>query len=90
MSPAPAVLVCAWSRSANGSESPFTGAPTDELAAYLWRCGLSDRLRFVAEQGHRTSRPGQASVAIVGPSEAITAVCVGAAAVALIRGELML
>ena len=81
------MLVCAWSRSANGSESPFTGAPTDDLAAYLWRCGLSDRPRFVAEQGHRMGRPGQASVAIVGPPEAIMAVRVGGPAVALIRGE---
>jgi hypothetical protein len=32
-------------------------------------------------------RPGQASVAIVGPPEAIMAVRVGGPAVALIRGE---
>lgn len=43
-------------------EDPFTGSATGGMAAYLWRHGLLDRPRFVAEQGHDMGRPGSAIV----------------------------
>ncbi|SRR6266545_4283043 len=71
-------------------EDPFTGSATGGMAAYLWRYGLIDRPRFVAEQGHWMQRPGQADVEIVGPPDAIVTVKVGGSAVTVLRGELMI
>ena len=72
------------------AEDPFTGSATGAMAAYLWRYGLLDAPRFVAEQGHWLQRPGQAEVEVIGPREAIEAVKVGGAAVTVLRGEMEL
>ena len=42
----------------------------------------------MAEQGHWMHRPGQATVEVVGPREAIETVKVGGAAAMIVRGEL--
>ena len=69
-------------------EDPFTGSATGGMAAYLWHHGLIDTPTFVAEQGHWMHRPGQATVEVVGPREAIETVKVGGAAATIVRGEL--
>jgi trans-2,3-dihydro-3-hydroxyanthranilate isomerase len=71
-------------------EDPFTGSATGGMAAYLWHYGLLDSPRFVAEQGHWMGRPGQATVEVVGPREAIETVKVGGSAVTVLRGELVI
>jgi trans-2,3-dihydro-3-hydroxyanthranilate isomerase len=71
-------------------EDPFTGSATGAMAAYLWRYGLIDQPRFVAEQGHWMQRPGRADVEIVGPRDAIETVKVGGSAVTVLRGELLI
>jgi trans-2,3-dihydro-3-hydroxyanthranilate isomerase len=71
-------------------EDPFTGSATGGMAAYLWHHGLIDTPTWVAEQGHWMGRPGQASVEVVGPPEAITTVRVGGDAAVIVRGELSL
>lgn len=71
-------------------EDPFTGSATGGMAAYLWRYGLLDEPAFVAEQGHWLGRPGEATVEVVGPREAITAVKVGGTAVTVLKGTLRL
>jgi trans-2,3-dihydro-3-hydroxyanthranilate isomerase len=68
------------------AEDPFTGSATGALGAYLWRHGLIDSPRFVAEQGHWLGRPGSAQVEVVGPREDIAAVRVGGEAVVIVRG----
>ncbi|HVF90365.1 MAG TPA: PhzF family phenazine biosynthesis protein [Blastocatellia bacterium] len=69
-------------------EDPFTGSATGGMAAYLWHYGLIDRPRFIAEQGHWMHRPGEATVEIIGPPDAIETVKVGGPAVTVMRGEL--
>jgi trans-2,3-dihydro-3-hydroxyanthranilate isomerase len=71
-------------------EDPFTGSATGGMAAYLWRYGLLDTPTFIAEQGHWLSRPGQATVELVGPRDDISAVKVGGSAITVVRGELFL
>ncbi len=71
-------------------EDPFTGSATGGMGAYLWRHGLIAQPRFIAEQGHWMERPGQASVEVVGPRDAIETVKVGGGAVGVVRGELAL
>lgn len=71
-------------------EDPFTGSATGGMAAYLWHHRLLEEPRFVAEQGHWMGRPGQATVEVVGPPEAIRTVRVGGQAVAVAWGELRL
>lgn len=71
-------------------EDPFTGSATGGMAAYLWHYGLIDTPEWVAEQGHWMGRPGQATVEVIGPPEAIRTVRVGGAAVVVIRGVLYL
>lgn len=71
-------------------EDPFTGSATGGMAAYLWRYGLIDEPRFIAEQGHWMGRPGQASVEVVGPPGDIETVKVGGGAAIVVRGELTL
>jgi trans-2,3-dihydro-3-hydroxyanthranilate isomerase len=71
-------------------EDPFTGSATGGMAAYLWRHGLIATPTWVAEQGHWMGRPGQASVEVVGPPEAISTVRVGGGAAVIVRGELSL
>lgn len=71
-------------------EDPFTGSATGGMAAYLWRYGLIDRPRFIAEQGHWLQRPGWATVEVVGAPAAIETVRVGGQAVTVLRGELAL
>lgn len=71
-------------------EDPFTGSATGGMGAFLWRYGLIDTPRWVAEQGHWMGRPGQGTVEVVGPPDAITAVRVGGGAAVLVRGELAL
>lgn len=71
-------------------EDPFTGSATGGMAAYLWRYGLLDKLKFMAEQGHWMSRPGQAMVEVIGPRDEITTVKVGGSAATIVRGELSL
>lgn len=70
------------------AEDPFTGSATGGMAAYLWRHGLIERPRFVAEQGHWMGRPGRATTEILGPPDAIEGVKVGGAAVTVFRGQL--
>jgi len=70
-------------------EDPFTGSATGGMAAYLWRYGLIERPKFIAQQGHWMNRPGQASVEIVGPPDNIETVKVGGSAVTILRGELV-
>lgn len=72
------------------SEDPFTGSATGNMGAFLWRYGLIDAPGFKAEQGHWMGRPGIAEVEVVGQRDAIEAVRVGGAAVAVIHGELTL
>ncbi|MFL5580279.1 MAG: PhzF family phenazine biosynthesis protein [Gemmatimonadaceae bacterium] len=71
-------------------EDPFTGSATGCMAAYLWRHGLIDAPRFVAEQGHWMGRPGEATVEVEGSRDAITSVRVGGSAVTVVRGTLSL
>ncbi len=70
-------------------EDPFTGSATGGMAAFLWRYGLIDRPRFIAEQGHWMGRPGSAIVEVVGPPGAIETVRVAGEAVTVLRGELV-
>jgi trans-2,3-dihydro-3-hydroxyanthranilate isomerase len=71
-------------------EDPFTGSATGGMAAYLWRHRLIETPTWIAEQGHWMGRPGQGTVEVVGPPEAIETVRVGGAAVVVARGELSL
>lgn len=71
-------------------EDPFTGSATGGMGAYLWHYGLIDKPTFIAEQGHWMNRPGQATVEVIGPRQAIETVKVGGPAVTVIRGELVL
>jgi trans-2,3-dihydro-3-hydroxyanthranilate isomerase len=71
-------------------EDPFTGSATGGMAAYLWHHGLIDSPVFTAEQGHWMGRPGEATVEVIGPPEAIETVKVGGAAVAVMEGRLVL
>ena len=71
-------------------EDPFTGSATGAMAAYLWRYGLIDTPRFVAQQGHTMGRPGQASVEVLGARDAITGVLVGGQGFVLMSGEMAL
>jgi len=71
-------------------EDPFTGSATGGMGAFLWRYGLIDEPRFIAEQGHWMQRPGQASVEVIGPREDIETVKVGGQAVTVMRGEFVI
>jgi len=71
-------------------EDPFTGSATGGMGAYLWRYNLIEKPEFIAEQGHWLSRPGQATVEVVGSRDNIETVKVGGGAVTIIRGELSL
>lgn len=74
----------------NEFEDPFTGSATGGMGAFLWRYGLIETPTFTAEQGHWMGRPGQASVGVIGPREAIANVRVAGPAVTVLRGELVL
>lgn len=69
-------------------EDPFTGSATGCAASYLWRNGLIERARYVAEQGHWMGRPGQALVEILGPRDAINGVRVSGQGVIVMTGEM--
>jgi trans-2,3-dihydro-3-hydroxyanthranilate isomerase len=69
-------------------EDPFTGSATGGMAAYLWHHGLLAEPRFVAEQGHWMSRPGQAWVEVLGPRDDIQGVKVGGCAITVFTGSL--
>ena len=71
-------------------EDPFTGSATGGMGAYLWHYGLIESPQFTAEQGHWMSRPGQASVEILGLREEIDTVKVGGSAVTVLQGEFIL
>jgi trans-2,3-dihydro-3-hydroxyanthranilate isomerase len=71
-------------------EDPFTGSATGGMAAFLWHYGSLDEPTFIAEQGHWMSRPGEATVEVVGSRASIETVRVGGAAVVILRGELEL
>lgn len=71
-----------------GIEDPFTGSATGAMAAYLWRYGLLEEPRFMAEQGHWLGRPGQAAVEVVGARDAIETVRVAGSARILVRGTI--
>lgn len=71
-------------------EDPFTGSATGGMAAYLWRYGLIETQRFIAEQGHWMQRPGQAQIEVIGSREEIETVKVGGYAVTVMEGELRL
>ncbi len=68
-------------------EDPFTGSATGAMAAYLWKYGLMEKDRFVAEQGHDMGRPGQAIVTRVGPIAAMTGINVAGRGHVLMRGQ---
>lgn len=70
-------------------EDPFTGSATGGMAAYLWRRGLVDEPRFVAQQGHWLHRPGEAFVDVIGPPDDMETVRVGGYAVEIMRGEIV-
>lgn len=70
-------------------EDPFTGSATGGMAAYLWRHGLVDEPRFVAQQGHWMHRPGEAFVEVIGPPDDMETVRVGGYAVEIMRGEIV-
>lgn len=72
------------------AEDPFTGSATGGMAAYVWHYGLIDQPSFIAEQGHWMDRPGEASVAVIGPRDNIETVKVGGSAVTVLRGELVI
>ena len=67
-------------------EDPFTGSATGAAASYLWSRGLIDGPSYVAEQGHGMGRPGQATVEVLGPRDAITGVRVGGRGVVVMSG----
>lgn len=69
-------------------EDAFTGSATGCMAAYLWKYHLIQNPRFIAEQGHWMGRPGEATVEIVGPPEAMQAIKVGGQAARVFVGEL--
>jgi trans-2,3-dihydro-3-hydroxyanthranilate isomerase len=71
-------------------EDPFTGSATGGMAAYLWHYRLIESPRFMAEQGHWMSRPGEACVEIIGPPEEIQTVKIGGKAVTIMKGKLMI
>ncbi len=71
-------------------EDPFTGSATGAMAAYLWSEGLLEEPSFLAEQGHWMGRPGQASVEVIGPRDAIEGVRVAGQGYVLMRGFLNL
>lgn len=74
----------------SASEDPFTGSATGAAGAYLWRHGLIDAPRYVAEQGHWMGRPGQATVEVLGPRDAISGVRVGGQGRVLMQGRILL
>lgn len=71
-------------------EDPFTGSATGGMAAYLWRYGLIESPRFVAEQGHWMARPGRASAQVEGPPDDIESVRIGGHAVKVVEGTVFL
>ncbi len=71
-------------------EDPYTGSATGGMGAYLWHYNLIEKPDFIAEQGHWMGRPGEGFVEVIGPREAIETVKVGGAAVAVLKGELIL
>jgi PhzF family phenazine biosynthesis protein len=73
----------------NPAEDPFTGSATGCVAAYLWRHGLIESPRYVAEQGHGIGRPGRAEVEVLGPRDAISGIRVGGKGVIVMRGEMI-
>ncbi|MEP3785030.1 PhzF family phenazine biosynthesis protein [Ascidiaceihabitans sp.] len=71
-------------------EDPFTGSATGAMASYLWAHGLIEAPEFTAQQGHGLGRPGQATVKVLGPQDAITGVEVSGAGYVLMSGKLHL
>lgn len=71
-------------------EDPFTGSATGAMASYLWAHGLIEAPEFTAQQGHGLGRPGQATVKVLGPRDAITGVEASGAGYVLMSGKLHL
>ena len=71
-------------------EDPFTGSATGCMAAYLWRHGVIDSPKFVAEQGHWLGRPGSAQVEVLGLENNISGVNVAGYGYVLMSGSLSL
>ncbi|MEP3053825.1 PhzF family phenazine biosynthesis protein [Ascidiaceihabitans sp.] len=71
-------------------EDPFTGSATGAMASYLWAHGLIEAPEFTAQQGHGLGRPGQATVKVLGPRDAITGVEVSGYGYVLMSGKLHL
>ncbi len=71
-------------------EDPYTGSATGGMGAYLWHYNLIQKPTFIAEQGHWMGRPGEGLVEVIGPREDIETVKVGGAAVAVLKGELII
>jgi len=69
-------------------EDPFTGSATGCMAAYLWRHGLIEEPRFLAQQGHWMERPGEAFVEILGSRDAIEGIKVGGYAAKVMDGKI--
>ena len=72
------------------AEDSFTGSATGAMASYLWARGMIDSPKFVAEQGHLMGRPGQATVEVLGPREAISGVRVGGRGCIVMSGHVFL
>lgn len=70
-------------------EDPVTGSATGGMAAYLWRHGLIDSPRFIAEQGDWMGRAGQVFVEVVGAPDDIKTVKVGGHAAVVMEGQLI-
>jgi predicted PhzF superfamily epimerase YddE/YHI9 len=60
------------------------------MAAYLWRHGVIDSPKFVAEQGHWLGRPGSAQVEVLGLENNISGVNVAGYGYVLMSGSLSL
>ena len=80
------LLMCQF----GNQEDPFTGSATGCMAAYLWRHGVIDSPKFVAEQGHWLGRPGSAQVEVLGLENNISGVNVAGYGYVLMSGSLSL
>jgi trans-2,3-dihydro-3-hydroxyanthranilate isomerase len=75
----------------NLSEDPATGSATGGMSAYYTKYKLLDKKSFIAEQGHWMGRPSTIYVEVEkDQSGEIKHVKIGAQAVLVLKGELLL
>lgn len=72
------------------TEDPFTGSATGAMGCFLWKYEIIETPEFIAKQGKHLHRPGEATVKISGPRNAISGVEVSGNAVTCLQGELIL